>query len=119
MAFAQITMVGNLGKDPDMSYTPDGVAVTKFSVAVNRKQGGKDTTTWYNCTAWRKLAEVINQYAKKGQMVLVQGELTPREYTGRDSQAHVSLDVAVEKFQFLGKREGASGDGDDSDEAPF
>lgn len=119
MSFAQITLVGNLGKDPDMSYTPDGVPVTKFSVAVNRKQAGKDTTTWYNCTAWRKLAEVINQYAKKGQMVFVQGDLAPREYTGRDTQGHVSLDVAVEKFQFLSKRETSNDEDAGADDRPF
>jgi single-strand DNA-binding protein len=53
MSLAQIILIGNTGRDPEMSYTPNGVAVTKFSLAVSRKQADKEITTWYNCSAWR------------------------------------------------------------------
>lgn len=99
---AQMTLIGNLGRDPEMSHTQAGVAVTKFSVAVSTRKGDKETTTWYNCTAFRGLAETLNMHLKKGQQVFIQGEFSPREYTGRDNQTHTSLDVVIDKFQFLG-----------------
>ena len=129
MSLAQITLIGNTGRDPEMSYTPNGVSVTKFSLAVSRKQGDKETTTWYNCSAWRALAEMLNTNLKKGQQVFVQGDLLPREYSGRDGQTHTSLDVTVNVFQFLGSKQqqgnassAAAPEGDalgDLDEHPF
>ncbi len=112
MAFMQIQAIGNTGREPEMSYTPDGTTVTKFSVAVSKKsKDGKETTTWLNCSAWRALAEMLNSNLKKGQQVFVQGDLLPREYTTRDGQTRTSLDVTVNTFQFLGskqQREGSS-----------
>ena len=106
MSFAQIQLLGNLGRDPEMSYTQDGTAVTKFSVAVSRKMKGTEETTWYNCTAWRALAEMLSTHLRKGQMVFVQGDLNLRQYTTKDGRNGVSLDVTVDKFQFAGgKRE--------------
>ena len=64
---AQLSIIGNLGRDPEMSYTPDGTATVKFSVAVTRKTKDKESTTWFNCVAFRKQAETINPYVKKGQ----------------------------------------------------
>ena len=87
-----------------MSSTPAGVPVTKFSIAVSTKKGEKEVTNWYNCTAFRGLAETLNTYLKKGQQVFIQGEFSPREYTGRDSLTHMSFDVIVDKFQFLGSK---------------
>ena len=118
MSLAQITLIGNTGRDPEMSYTPNGVAVTKFSLAVSRKQGEKETTVWYNCSAWRALAEMLNNNLKKGQQVFVQGDLFPREYTTRDGQTRTSLDVTVNVFQFLGsKQQREGGSAPDSTEA--
>lgn len=126
MSFAQIQLLGNLGRDPEMSYTPDGTAVTKFSIAVSRKVKGTEETTWYNCTAWRALAEMLSTHLKKGQMVFVQGDLNVRQYTTRDGRDGHSLDVTVDKFQFAGgKRDEsvASGSSHDSlgdlDDHPF
>ena len=110
MSLAQVTLIGNLGRDPEMNYTPDGTAVTKFSLAVTRKSGkdkdgnNKEETTWYNCTAWRNLAEVVNNYASKGRQVFVQGDLVPRSYTTKDGRSGFSLDVIVQTFQLLGKK---------------
>src|SRR6266496_5773032 len=117
MSLAQITLIGNTGRDPEMSYTPNGVAVTKFSLAVSREQGDKEITTWYNCAAWRALAEMLNTNLKKGQQVFVQGDLFPREYTTRDGQTRTSLDVTVNVFQFLGSKQQkeSSGSSDDAD----
>jgi len=119
MAFMQIQAIGNTGREPEMSYTPDGTAVTKFSVAVSKKsKDGKETTTWLNCSAWRALAEMLNNNLKKGQQVFVQGDLFPREYTTRDGQTRTSLDVTVNVFQFLGsKQQREGGSAPDSTEA--
>lgn len=82
-----IIIVGNLGKDPEMKFTPSGQAVTSFSVASNRKYSNAageqvNETTWFRISAWGKQAEVCNQYLKKGSKVLVEGRLTPDKETG-------------------------------------
>jgi single-strand DNA-binding protein len=104
MSFSQIQLLGNLGRDPEMNYTPDGTAVCKFSIAVSKKVKGSEETTWYNCTAWRNLAEMLSTHLKKGQMVFVQGDLQVRQYTTRDGKNGTSLDVTIDKFQFAGGR---------------
>jgi len=115
MSFQQMTLVGNLGNDPEMRYTPSGVPVTSFSLAVNRtwtnQEGQKqEKTIWFKVTAWRKLAETVSQYATKGQQVLVVGELEePRTFTDRDGNMRVSLDVTAQTVRFLGRRDGAPG----------
>jgi single-strand DNA-binding protein len=109
MSMAQIQLLGNLGRDPEMNYTPDGTAVCKFSIAVSKVTGkGTDrheTTTWYNVVAWRNLAEMLSTHLKKGQQVFVQGDLNVRQYTTKDGREGTSLDVTVEKFQFVGRKE--------------
>ncbi len=119
MSMAQLSLIGNLGRDPEMSYTPDGTAITKFSVAVTRKTKDKEATTWFNCVAFRKQAETINSYVKKGQQV-----------SDRNGVPRLALDVQVDKFQFIGNKPSAapagvaagSGDADpldDLEEHPF
>jgi single-strand DNA-binding protein len=106
---AQIQLIGNLGRDPEMNYTPDGTAVCKFSIAVSKVTGKgtdrRETTTWYNVTAWRNLAEMLSTHLKKGQQVFIQGDLNVRQYTTKDGREGTSLDVTVEKFQFVGRKE--------------
>ena len=83
MSFSQITLIGNIGRDPDLNYTGDGTAITRFSLAINKKEGkdGKEKTTWYACTAFRALAEAIAAYVSKGDPLFVQEELNPRDYS--------------------------------------
>ena len=106
MNFAQLTLIGNVGRDPDLSYIPDGVAVTRFSLAVNQKEGkdGSEKTIWFACTAFRGLADAIVAHVNKGDPLFVQGEFHPRGYTDRDGIQRTSLDVLVEKFQLLGSK---------------
>jgi len=107
----QITLIGNVGRDPELSVTPDGTPVTKFTLAVNRKsKSGNEETHWYNCTAWRGLAEVVEKYVIKGSTLFIQGDFTPRQYTTRDGKPGISLDVTVEKFSFVGGKGKASQD---------
>ena len=108
--YQQITLIGNLGNDPEMRYTPSGVAVTTFNVAVNRRwtnQEGQsqDKTTWFRVTAWRKLAETANQYLTKGRQVLVVGEVEEvRGFIDRDGNPRGSLEVTANTIKFIGQR---------------
>lgn len=108
--YQQITLVGNLGNDPEMRYTASGVPVTGFSLAVNRtwvNQEGErqDKTTWFRVTAWRKLAETTSQYLSKGRQVLVIGEVEdPSTWTDRDGNQRASLEVTATTIKFIGSR---------------
>src|SRR5437588_9013787 len=94
----KITLIGNLGKDPEMNYTPSGVAVTKFTLAVNRvtksSTGEKEKETeWFNIVAWRQLAETCNSYLHKGSKVFIEGRLTQREYVDKTGTKRTAVDV--------------------------
>lgn len=108
--FQQIILIGNLGSDPEMRYTPSGVPVTSFSLAVNRKWTGQDgqpqeKTTWFRVTAWRKLAETTSQYLTKGSKALVVGELEEaRTYTDRNGNTQVSIEITAQNVRFLSGR---------------
>jgi single-strand DNA-binding protein len=115
--YQNVTIIGNLGGDPQMKYLPDGTPVTTFRVAVNRRwknQQGEDQekTTWFRVTTWRRLAETCNQYLTKGQMVLVVGEIDASAWTGQDGQPRASLELTARTVRFFPK--GARGEG-----APF
>lgn len=106
-------IIGNLGKDPEMRYTPSGQAVCSFSVASSRKYttgGGEQVkeTTWFRIQAWGKLAETCNQYLKKGGMVYIEGRLIPDKETGsprvfnrQDGTAGASFEVNAQTVRFL------------------
>lgn len=108
--YQQITLVGNLGNDPEMRYTPSGVPVASFSLAVSRSWVGQDgqrqeKTVWFRVTAWRKLAETVSQYLTKGRQVLVIGEMEEaRGYLDREGTARASLEVTAQTVRFLGQR---------------
>lgn len=108
--YQQITLVGNLGNDPEMRYTPSGVPVTSFNLAVNRswtdQQGQRqDKTTWFRISVWNKQAEVVSQYLTKGRQVMVVGEMEDaRAYTDRDGNLRASLEVRANTVRFLGQR---------------
>lgn len=108
--YQQITLVGNLGNDPEMRYTPGGVPVASFNLAVNKSwtsQDGQrqDKTTWFRVTAWRKQAEIVSQYLTKGRQVMVIGEVDEaRAYVDRDGNSRASLEVTAQVIKFLGNR---------------
>lgn len=116
MSFQTIIIAGNLGRDPEMRYTPSGQAVTNFSVAVNEgftSSSGEriQRTIWFRVSAWGKQAETCNQYLKKGRMVLVEGRLTtdpntggPRIWTAQDGTARASFEISAQAVRFLSSR---------------
>ena len=102
----KIILIGRLGKDPELSVTPDGTAVTKFSLAVNRYSRSssgerKEETDWYNVSAWRQLAETCEKYLHKGSKVYVEGRLSQRKYTDRDGIQRTSIDVTMTEMEML------------------
>jgi len=111
-----LIIVGNVGKDPEMRYTPSGQAVTSFSVATNRQYttgNGEQVkeTVWFRVTTWGKQAEICNTYVKKGMKVLVEGRLTPDKATGgprvwtkNDGTAGASFEVTAGTVRFLSSR---------------
>lgn len=108
MTLNKILIIGNVGSDPEMRYTPNGNPVTSFSVATNRRyttQGEqREETEWYRISAWNRLAENCNQYVTKGMKVFVEGRLSTREWVGQDGQNRTSLDVTAFDVQFLDRR---------------
>jgi single-strand DNA-binding protein len=109
--YQHTVIIGNLGDDPKMRYTPSGDAVADFSVAVNRKWKNADgetqeKTTWFRVTAWRKLAEICNQYLAKGRLVLVEGEVSASSWVTQNGEARATLELNARNVRFLGKGNG-------------
>jgi len=114
-SFNKIILVGYLGRDPEIRYTPQGEAVCNFSVATTERrkdQTGEmqDMTTWFRVTVWRRQAEIANQYLSKGKQVYVEGRLRQAEYTDRDGNRRTTLEVTASDIQFLGAK-GEEGSG--------
>jgi single-strand DNA-binding protein len=115
-SFNKIIIVGHLGRDPELRYTPQGHAVCSFSVATTEKRKDttgeqQDITTWFNISVWNRQAEVANQYLSKGRQVYIEGRLRTREYTDKDGARRTSLDVTATDVQFLGSRGDDAGGG--------
>ena len=108
MSFNKITIVGNLGKDPELRYTPAGDAVCSFTLATNAKRkGSEDVTTWFKVTLWRKTAEAAAKYLTKGQAVYIEGRLSIEEWTDSDNKNRYTLDVQATEMQFIGQKDKA------------
>ena len=114
--YHKITLIGNLGRDPEMRYTPSGQAVTNFSMATTEKWTGQDgqlqeRTLWWRVSAFGKMAETVNTYLKKGSKVYVEGRVNgdpktggPRIYTRQDGTAGTSFEVTASTIKFLSSR---------------
>lgn len=115
MSFNKITIVGYLGRDPELRHTPQGTAVCNLSVATTERRKGRsgeaeESATWFRVTAWGRLAELSNQWGAKGRLVFIEGPLRQEEYTDREGGKRTSLVVNASDIQFLDKK----GDGDAS-----
>jgi single-strand DNA-binding protein len=137
--YQTVIIVGNLGRDPEMRYTPSGQAVTNFSVATNRQytaSSGEQVkeTTWFRVSTWGRQAEICNQYLRKGAKVLVEGRLVPDPATGgprtwqrQDGTTAASFEVSAATVRFLSTREetemmasgGYGGEVESDDDIPF
>ncbi len=111
-SYNKVILVGNLTRDPQMSYLPSQTAVVEFGLAVNRRWRGPDgqqreDTCFIDCRAYGKQAETMNQYLAKGRTVLVEGRLHLDTWEGKDGTKRSKHRVVVERFQFLGAPTGA------------
>lgn len=107
MSFNKLTIVGNLGRDPELRYTPQGTAVASFSMASNEKRKDKEgtlqnVTTWFRVTLWGNMAENATKYLTKGRSVYIEGRLRMEEFTDRDGNLRHSLEVNATDMQFIG-----------------
>src|SRR3954469_7986720 len=123
MSFNKIILVGNLGRDPELRYTPQGVAVCSFSMATNERRRDKagefqDVTTWFKITLWRQNAENAAKYLTKGSSVYIEGRLQTEEWTDRDNNNRFTLSVQASEMHFLGGRGEGGGGGDFSGGGP-
>lgn len=114
MSFQKLVIVGRVGRDADMRYTPAGVAVCDWSVATSKVSGKgesrKEETTWFKVTAWRDQAETHAQYVKKGMLILIEGTVKASAYM-KDGKAVASLEMTADRVQYLGKGSEDSGPG--------
>jgi single-strand DNA-binding protein len=111
----KVTLIGNLGRDPELSYTPSGIAVAKFSIATNERwkdDGGniQERVEWHNIVAWRKLAEICGQYLKKGSKCYIEGKLQTRSWDDKNTGTkRYMTEIVADDLIMLDSR-GASGD---------
>ena len=125
----KVMLIGRLGHEPEMRYTPSGRPLTKFQLAVNRSwksaDGEKKTETeWFNVVTWGKLAEICNQYLSKGQQVYIEGRLHSRQWQDEEGSNHSSVEVIAQEMLMLNSKSGEQDSDPDErvlseDEYPF
>lgn len=107
MGINKVILVGNLGQKPEIRYTSNGIPVVNFSVATTERWGKdesgqrKEHTEWHRCVAWRKLAEICNQYLDKGTKVYLEGRIRQSEYTGQDGVKRWSFKIEIDNMEIL------------------
>jgi len=105
----KVILIGNLGADPELRYTPNGVAVATFNLATNERWPDKDGnfqehTEWHRVVAWRKQAEIVGEYLKKGSQVYVEGKLRTRSWEDQNGVKRFQTEIIVQNLQMLGRR---------------
>jgi single-strand DNA-binding protein len=111
----KVTLIGNLGGDPEIRHLENGVVVARFSLATNEGYKDKDgnwqnLTEWHNVVVWRELAERAEKQLKKGMMVYLEGKISYRKYTGQDEKERYVTDIVANTFRLLERREGTGSD---------
>jgi single-strand DNA-binding protein len=114
MSLNKVMLIGNLGKDPELRFTPSGRAVARFSLATSEswtdQQGQKqDRTEWHNVVVWGKQAESCGQYLSKGRQVFIEGSIRSRQYDDKEGQKRYITEVIAQRVQFLGGGRGEGG----------
>lgn len=123
MSVNKAILLGNLGKDPELSYTSGGKAFAKFSLATSERWASQDgtkqeSTTWHNIVVWGKLAEVMKEYLSKGQQVYIEGRIANRSYDDKDGVKKYISEVVVTNFSFVGNKGDNRGSSGSSSQAP-
>jgi single-strand DNA-binding protein len=113
--YNRVTLVGNLVRDPEIRYVAGGNAVTKFTIAVNRRSKETDAVDYIDVVAWDKLAETSNLYLKKGALVLVEGRLAISPYESKGGEKHKAAEVVISLLQMLGRSKSDGGSPSDAE----
>ncbi len=108
MGLCKGTIIGNLGRDPETRYTPEGLAVTNFSVAATEKIKGEPVTQWVRATAFGKLAEICGEYLVKGKQVYLEGRISLNEWQDKEGNNRSNLELIVQTMQMIGAAPGNS-----------
>ncbi len=125
MSLNKVILIGNLGRDPEVRYMPNGEAVCNFSIATsetwNDRQSGQrqERTEWHNITMYRRLAEIAGQYLKKGSQVYIEGRIQSRKYTGKDGIERTAYDIVANEMKMLGSRNASGGGGNYDDQGGY
>jgi len=119
----KVILIGNLGKDPELRYTPGGQPVASFSLATTERWSDKngqrqDRTEWHNIVVWGKLGELANQYLKKGRSAYIEGRITTRSWDDRDGNKKYRTEIVANQIQFLGSAQGGGEPQANSDSGP-
>jgi single-strand DNA-binding protein len=107
----KVILIGRLGSDPEVRYTPSGVAVANFSIATSEEWKDKDSgekkerTEWHRIVAWRRLGEICGEYLSKGKQVYIEGRLQTRDWEDRDGNKRYTTEIVASDVQFLGTRD--------------
>lgn len=107
--FNKVLLIGRLGKDPELTHTPSGTAVCKFSVATNSGFGDKKTTDWHSIVAWAKTAEACEKYLNKGSLVAIEGRIQYRTYEDKEGNRKHFTDIVANDIKFLDPKSETSG----------
>jgi single-strand DNA-binding protein len=116
MSVNKVILVGNLGKDPELRYTPSGTAVATFSLATTERYKDRDgqrqeKTEWHNIVAWRQLAEICGKFLHKGKQGYIEGKIQTRSYDDRDGNKRYITEIVVDQMQMLGTKDDSQGGG--------
>jgi single-strand DNA-binding protein len=121
----KVILLGNLGRDPETRYSPEGAAITNVSIATTRRYKDasgqqQEETEWHRVVFFSRLAEIAGEYLKKGRPVYVEGRLRTRKWTDKDGNEKYTTEIVAENMQLLGSRDGGGGGGagPETDEAP-
>ena len=123
MSLNKVILIGRLGQEPTMRYTPNGDAVANFSIATDEqwkdKNGERQTRTeWHNITLYRKLGEIAGQYLRKGSLVYIEGRIQSRKYTGKDGVERTAYEIIGNEMKMLGSKSENAGGQESQNQAP-
>ena len=109
MSVNKVILVGNLGKDPELRYTPSGAAVATFSIATTERYKDRDgnrqeKTEWHNIVVWRQLAEICGKYLHKGKQIYIEGKIQTRSYDDRDGNKKYITEIVADQMHMLGSK---------------
>ena len=110
VSFNKVIVAGNLTRDPELKFTNDGIPVCEFGIAQNKVRGNREHVNFFDVSAWRELGETVANYKRKGDPVLIEGEMQYRSWEAQDGSKRSKVTITAQNIQFLGRSGGSNGD---------